>query len=333
MNTVLQIKKRNHMDLLANPADKGYPTDYFLSRIKGRRGQLVRDWRPLVFGVAPHESISPTRPRGLIGIKSPDDVWAYLVQEFRWVYAQMNRTLRRMFCSFFLYTELRTICICLRHVKEKSEGRTGELLAASLLSEEIKTILEMSRDINTAVAGIERIFSDVSREFGGLTELLDAEGLRAVEQRLTNTYLVHIMNTNLNPLIRDLFSRITDSRNIMSLFKYQRLNSKTEPIFIPGGSIAVDRLQEIVKKDDIFAVTALIRELTGIKAERPDPTLIEVSLYKGITRFLRRTGKDPFGAGPIMDYLWRCSIEAMNLGVLFYGKDLERDAVTAELVS
>jgi hypothetical protein len=33
-----------------------------------------------------------------------------------------------------------------------------------------------------------------------------------------------------------------------------------------------------------------------------------------------------------MDYLWRCSIEAMNLGVLFYGKDLERDIVIAELV-
>ena len=35
---------------------------------------------------------------------------------------------------------------------------------------------------------------------------------------------------------------------------------------------------------------------------------------------------------PILDYLWRCSIEAMNLSVLYHGRDLEREAVTAELV-
>ncbi len=331
MSVVVPVKRR-YMELLANPSDRGYPTDYLLSRIKGRRGQLVRDWRPLVYGANPLESMPPSRSRGLIGIKSPEDVWRYLVQEFRWVHGQMNGTLRRVFYPFFLYTELKTIYICFRHMKEKSEGRTGELLAASLLSEEIETVLTTTRDIDAAVKGIERIFCGVSKEFGGLMEVLDAEGLRGVEQRLTNAYLVHIMGTDLNPLIRDFFSHIIDSRNIMSLFKYQRLNSKIAPVIIPGGSIAVARIQEIIKKDDIFAVTSLIRELTGIKAEKPDPTLVEASLYKGITQFLRKTGKNPFGVGPIMDYLWRCSIEAMNLCVLFYGKDLERDAVTAELV-
>ncbi len=324
--------KRRRRDLLANPEDRGYPTDYLLSRIKGRRGLLVKDWRPLVFGAAPLESLSSSRYRGLISIKSPDDVWRYLVQEYRWIYVQMNGKLRRIFYSFFLYSELRTIFICLRHMKEKSEGRTGELLAYSLLSEEIKTVFATREDVVDAVKDIERMFRAVSSEFGGLTELLDAEGLRGVEQHLTNVYLMHTIDTDLDPLIRDFFSRIIDSRNIMSLFKYQRLNSKTMPIFISGGSIPVSRLQKIVKEDDIFAVTALIRELTGMKVDKPDPVLIESSLYKGITKFLRRTGNHPFGVGPIMDYLWRCSIEAMNLGILFYGKDVERDAVTAELV-
>jgi len=331
VSVFVQMKKR-HMDLLEYPEDRGYPTDYLLSRIKGRRGQLIRDWRSLVYDAAPLESLSSLRYRGLITVKSPDAVWKYLVQEYRWVYVQMNGTLRRIFYPFFLYTELRTIFICLRHLKEKSSWRTDELLAASLLSEEIKTVLATSADISTAIAGIERIFRTVSPDFGGLTGLLDEEGLRGVEQQMTNTYLVHTMGTDLNPLIRDLFSRIIDSRNVMSLFKYQRLNSNRAPVFIPGGSIAVARFKEIIKKDDIFAVTILIRELTGIKVDTPSPTLIEISLYKGITQFLRKRGKHPFGAEPIMDYLWRCSIEAMNLGVLFYGKDLERDIVTAELV-
>ena len=320
------------MDLLEHLEDRGYPTDYLLSRIKGRRGLLIRDWRQLVYDATPLESLSSSRYRGLASMKSPDAVWRFLVQEYRWVYVQMNGTLRRIFYPFFLYTELRTIFICLRHTKEKSAWRTDELLDASLLSEEIKTVLSTSGDISTAIAGIERIFRNVSPNFGGLSGILDEEGLRGVEQRLTNTYLVQTMGSDLNPLIRDFFSRIIDSRNIMSLFKYQRLESKAVPVFIPGGSITVPRLLEIIKKDDVFAVTALIRELTGIKADTPNPTLIESSLYKGITKFLRKTGKHPFGAEPILDYLWRCSIEAMNLGVLFYGKDLERDIVTAELV-
>jgi len=320
------------MDLLEHLEDRGYPTDYLLSRIKGRRGLLIRDWRPLVYDATPLESLSSSRYRGLASMKSPDAVWRFLVQEYRWVYVQMNGTLRRIFYPFFLYTELRTIFICLRHTKEKSAGITHDLLSASLLSDGIKKVLATSGDIAAAIAAIERIFLAESADFGGLTGILDEEGLRGVEQRLTNTYLVHTMDTDLNPLIRDFFKRIIDSRNVMSLFKYQRLNSKAAPVFIPGGSISVDRLQESIKKDDIFAVTALVRELTGIKADTPNPTLVESSLYEGITRFLRRAGKHPFGAEPIMDYLWRCSIEAMNLSVLFYGKDLERDIVTPELV-
>jgi vacuolar-type H+-ATPase subunit C/Vma6 len=51
-----------------------------------------------------------------------------------------------------------------------------------------------------------------------------------------------------------------------------------------------------------------------------------------MTRRLQRSGRDPFGVAPILDYLWRCSIEAMNLNVLYHGRDIERDAVAAELV-
>jgi vacuolar-type H+-ATPase subunit C/Vma6 len=60
--------------------------------------------------------------------------------------------------------------------------------------------------------------------------------------------------------------------------------------------------------------------------------MVELALYKGMTRWLRKEGREPFGAGPILDYLWSCSIEAMNLSVLYQGKDLERDIVAAELV-
>jgi vacuolar-type H+-ATPase subunit C/Vma6 len=59
---------------------------------------------------------------------------------------------------------------------------------------------------------------------------------------------------------------------------------------------------------------------------------VEVALYQGITKFLRGEGKDPLDAALILDYLWRCSLEVMNLSLLLEGKDLEREEAAAELV-
>ncbi len=320
------------MELLESPEDRGYPAEYLLSRIRGRRASLITDWRPLISEAVPLEYLSPSRYGGLATDKTPEGVWRSFVREYRWVYVQMNRTLREAFKPFFLYTELRTLFICLRHLKDKNTGRIDSLLAVSLLSDEIKGVLNTSKDIHSAVAGIERLFLSLSNGFRGLTEIADAEGLRGVEGRLTNTYLVHTLNAKLHPLMRDFFIRIIDSRNIISLYKYLRMNITAPLTFIPGGAIPETRLGEILKKKDLFGIGSLIREISGIKMEIPGATQIENALYRGITKFLKKAGKDPLGIGLILDYLWRCSIEAMNLSLLFYGKDLERDAIAAELV-
>jgi len=320
------------MDFLEKPSDRGYPVEYLLSRIKGRRARLIRDWKSLIYGGPLLESLASPQYRRQASIRSPEDVWGNLFKEYRWVYGQMNNEHRQIFQPFFLYSELRTICICLRHMKENKGGPVNNLIEVSMLSEDIKQILTTSSDTTAAVAGLERIFSSLSKEFTGLGELFDAEGLRGIEQRLTNTYLTYSMAAKMHPLMKAFFSRIIDARNIMSLYKCLRLEIATPPVFLPSGSISVAKLQAVLRSGDLFGITSLIREFIGIRIDNPEPTLVEVSLYKGITRYLRKEGKEPFGVGPLLDYLWRCSIEAMNLSMLFQGKDLEREAVIAELV-
>ncbi len=104
------------------------------------------------------------------------------------------------------------------------------------------------------------------------------------------------------------------------------------PSLIPGGLVPEARLSAAAKSGDLIAVGSLTEELTGVPVERPDPTLVELALYRGITGWLKKAGRDPFGVAPILDYLWRCSIEAMNFSVLYHSRDLEREAVSAELV-
>jgi len=320
------------MELLCSPVDRGYPAEYLLARIKGRRARLIRDWKRLIFDAGLFDASPPSIPDGMFKIKSPVSIGAELVREYRWVYEQMNRQLRRIFAPFFLYTELRTVFMCLRRLKDRKAGALDELLATSLLSDTVKDILLVSEDLKTAVARIETLFSSQSPRYAGLAVTLESEGLRGVEQQLTDRYLAETVRSRLHPLMKEFFSRLIDARNALSLYKFLRLDLTKQPTFIAGGSVPEARLQEIAKSDDLLRACALIQELTGVSVDRPDPTSIELALYRGMTRWLRKAGRDPFGVAPILDYLWRCSIEAMNLRVLYYGRDLERETIAAEIV-
>ena len=320
------------MELLRSPADRGYPADYLLARIKGRRSHLIRDWKRLSFDAGLFDASPASIPDGLFKVKSPVSIGAELVREYRWVYEQMNRRLRGIFSPFFLYTELRTVFMCLRRLKDRKTGALDELLAASLLSDTVKDTLMVSEDLKAAVVRIETFFSSQSPRFAGLAVTLDKEGLRGVEQQLTDRYLAETVRSRLHPIMKEFFSRLIDARNAMSLYKYLRLDLTKQPAFIDGGTVPEAKLQEIARSDDMVKACALIQELTGVPVERPDPTSVELALYRSMTRWLRKAGRDPFGVAPILDYLWRCSIEAMNMRILYYGRELEREVIAAEIV-
>lgn len=319
-------------NLLEIIEDRGYPTEYLLSRIRGRRSKLIKDWNAVIYGIGSLEHLYLERYRGFVLEKSPEGVWKVLIREFRWVYTQMNGQLRDIFWPFFLYSELRTLFICLRNLQNRKTERTNELLTMSLISNSIKNVLTISKDIPSAVASIEKIFLLLSGNFTGLTGTLETKGLRGVEQQLTNRFLSHVVNMELHSLIRIFFIWIIDSRNIMSLYKYLRMNAKTIPSFIPGGGLGEELLMDILEKEDFAAIGSLIYKFTGIRIKTISPSQVERTLYAGITRLLKKEGREPHGIGLILDYLWRCSIEAMNLGVLLYGKDLERDMIKEEMI-
>jgi vacuolar-type H+-ATPase subunit C/Vma6 len=320
------------MELLRKRPDPGYPVEYLLSRIRGRRSRLIRDWRPLLYDTGLYESLPAARTGGFQKDKRANAVWRDLLAEYQWVYSQMNQQLRDTFFSFFLYAELRTIIICLRHHVDEKAGKVDDILDRSLLSDEVKNALLNSTDLPAGVRGIERLFSALSDRFSSLGRTLESSGLRGVEQRLIGTYLSVMIDADLHRLLNMFFSRLIDARNIMGLYKYLRLGLKVQPEFIAGGVIPAMRLKGIMEKDDLPGVALLIRAFTGIAIERPDSTAIELALYRAMTRWLKKEGRDPFGIAPILDYLWQCSIEAMNLSVLHSTRDLERDLVAAELV-
>jgi len=320
------------MELLLGLEDRGYPVEYLLSRIRGRRAELIKDWKVLLFDASPLDVLLSPRARGSVSKASPDAVWRRLIKEYRWVYSQMNKRLRETFSLYFLYSELRTVFICLRHIKDGKAARFEELLNESLLSTKLRSLLMSAKDLPTAVAGVSRMFAALSPEFEQINDRLEDEGLRGVERRLTNRYLAYAASTASDALIRAFMARMVDSRNLIRLIECVQQDAVGLPDFIDHGSIPLARLNAIQGKRDLSAANALIREYTGEKNDLADAVQTEHALYAGTSKYLRLAGRDIVGMAPILDYLWQCSIEAMNLSILFYGKDIERDVISAELV-
>ena len=318
-------------DLLLRGRTGGYPVEYLLSRVRGRRSRLIRDWKPLLYGMTAAEYLASPQYQGFVRQRSLDGLWQSLQEEHQWVFSQLDEAMRSVVAPYLLYAELRTITSCLRLLRGGKGQETARVLSDSLLCGKLKHALS-GGDAESAVDAVEGMFSALGPAFRGMRDVYEGKGLRELERMLVGQYLEWVLGGRLHPVLRELFRRIVDARNILSLYRSLRLSARDASVFLRGGTVAVERLADLQKRDDLFATVALVRHAAGITIAAPDPALIEVSLYRGITRYLGKEGRDPLGVALLIEYLWRCSLEVTNLSLLFAGKDLEREAVAAELV-
>ena len=152
-----------------------------------------------------------------------------------------------------------------------------------------------------------------------------------MERWLTNRYLEHAVTLSLHPVIKKFFVHTIDSRNLITLYKGLRWDLKGEADFVRCGSISGRPLKAAADKGDMFHVLGMIQAFTGVIVQTPDATSVEKALYKGMTHLLRREGREPSGIALILDYLWRCSMEIRNLGILIHGEGIDRDILRTEL--
>lgn len=318
-------------ELLEKVPDHGYPDVYLLSRIRGKKSRLIRDWSPFISSPSPHEQLPEGHYQRISDDRSSEGIWRSLLTEYRWVYHQMNEQLRNVFSPFFLHAELKTLFICLRNLKGMKTSMMKETLSVSLFSNEMKHILVASADARSAVPLIEEQFLCMSERFRGISEIMLQKGLKGFERAVTERFLSIQAGAKLNPLLRNFFEHLIDARNMLALAKFLKLETEEENPFLPGGTIDAEKLTGIFESKELPAAERVLREVTG-QSGSLDPIAVEASFYRKIDRSLKNAGRMPLGIGPVLNYLWRCSIEAMNLSVIFYGQELKRDIVAAELI-
>jgi hypothetical protein len=310
------------MEFLQEISDSGYPAEYLLARIHGRRLSLLSDWDTVMSGADTAEYPA----------SSPSGIRERHLKEPAWAYRQMNNGLRNIFRPYLMYSELNTLLTCLRYKAGKGTGpERGRLLYFSLLSKGIKDELKTDTDVPSVLDILGKKVSFIHGHCD-VKQLFLKDGFKGAEQGTTSALFKHIFNMDIHPLIKRFFIFIADARNIITLHKHLRWETTSGPFFIDGGDIKKTVLNKILLSYDTDALDSLVFKQTGLRIEGPDAARVENGLQRRLTGNIKKWERECPDAGLVLDYLWRCAMEAKNLSIIYHGREIDRGILKEELV-
>lgn len=319
--------------LLELPQRK-YPEDYFISRIRGGRSRLIKDWDRALYSTDLREFI-----REFHYDLEDSSFIKPLLKRYRWLYSEMNDRLREVFWPYFLLYELKTLIICLRYIKTGHNEDAEELLRLSLLSSEIRDIVLFSEDLDTTIRRLMDFFAEEYAEFLNGYEVFHRKGLQGFEIFIYGRFLQYLLTLNLQRHIRTFITYQIDMRNILGLYKSIKWEGMTPPEFLPGGKLNVRELERILIQRDLNLFSSILRRLTGLSGVgSPEnhqifggASNIEDILLKGLSTRLRKKSYEE-NIGLILHYLWSLYIQLRNLGTILSATGIERAELKEEIL-
>jgi len=321
------------MEFLQEIKDRGYPTDYLLARIHGRRLSLMRDWDKALAGPDISEYLMSTHYREFMTARLSEGIWKRFLRESAWVYHQMNNELRNIFQPYFMYSELNTLLTCLRYKSGKgNDVEIGRVLEFSLISDKIKDVLKMDTDILSVLFLLGKKLAFIPGKPAGLEQVYLKHGLSGVEQKITKALLEYIISPGIHPVMRGFFTFTADSRNIITLHKRLRWETASAPVFISGGSIKEAVLKKTAYSYKPEELADLVYKQTGLRLEGPDAVSAENALLKRLTGKIKKWEREYPDIGLVLNYLWRCAMEAKNLSIIYHGREIDKNILKEELV-
>lgn len=309
-------------ELLRDIASDGYPTDYLLARVRARRAALTADWGAI-------------RARGLPADVTDDVIWERFLRELGWLRSQVSRRLRASVDPLFGLFELKTVVLCLRNKAVQRNAEIERLLAASQVSDAVCRVLMQESEVPAAVASIAVALEPADDDARSLQRSYAEAGLKGFETRLTRDYLGCMNSARLHPPVREFFASFVDLRNLMTLYKQLRWEVVDAEAFLPGGTIAVPRLQRIGAARDTDGLDRLVREIVG-RAAPPLATAegsLETILLGSLSSRIRRLSREEDPVGTVVDYAWRVYIHARNQSLLLHAGHFDPAGLEQELVA
>lgn len=276
------------MKLLDSTKPAELPTEALLARLRSRRAQI-----DLV-----------------------DPVAASTTEATIWVYQRLNRSLRKRLEPFFEVLAMRNLTLQLRYVL------AGEVPTAlpnkSLLAKPLRQLISGMGENQSLIAQLEAALVSDYPFAANLTLTYRQQGPGGVERQLADGMLVDALERSRNDFLKTILSYLIDMRNCLMLSRLWRWQVRQPPALTAGGHLDRNELRRIWTNHDSERLVRLAERLTGEPLRSGNlhgeaTTAMEQAFLHGLTKLLRRLGRDPLGAAVIIDYLWRTELAMHNL--------------------
>lgn len=273
------------MKLLAPTRPAELPTEALLARLRSRRAAIV-----------------------LAADQMPDSPATDVVC---WVYKRLNRRLRSRLAPFLDLLAMRNLILILRYTLV-GDTPPVVLLSNSLLAEPLKRLVTTTEETETTIAQLEVALVRDYPFVAGLTSTYQNQGPGGLEQQLTEGILLYSLARANHDVLKGTLRYMIDMRNCLLINRLWRWQVSQAPPLTTGGMLATTSLQRIWVAHDSDRLTSLTARLTGEQLASPETIGVEQSLLRGLTRLLRRGGRDPLGLAVVIEYLWLAQLAVHN---------------------
>ena len=228
-----------------------------------------------------------------------------------WVYKRLNNGLRSRLTPFLDLLALRNLILTLRYTLI-GDIPPAVLLSNSLLAEPLQQLVRATGKSETTIAQLEVALADDYPFVTGLTSTYQNQGPGAVEQQLTEGLLLHSLARAKHDVLKATLRYLIDMRNCLMINKLWRWQVRQAPPLTTGGMLAIPGLQRIWIAHDSARLASVTSRLAGEPLIATETIGMEQSLLRGLTRLLRRAGRDPLGLAVVIEYLWLAQLAVHN---------------------
>jgi len=247
-----------------------------------------------------------------------------------WVYKRLNSRLRKQLEAFLDQLAMRNLILTLRYTFA-GETPPAALLNNSLLAKPLQQLVTTTGETETTIARLEAALSSDYPFAVGLSATYQNQGPGGVEQRLADGILQHGLARAGDNIIKATLRYLIDVRNCLMINKLWRWQVIQAPLLTTGGLLATTSLQQIWATHDSDRLTRLTTRLAGEALLITETIGMEQSLLRGLTRFLRRAGRDPLGLAVVIEYLWLAQL-AIHNQLLRQALALDREELLEEVL-
>ena len=292
------------MKLLAPTQPAELPTEALLARLRGRRG--------------------------LIDLRADQITETPATDVVNWVYKRLNSCLRQQLEACLDQLARRNLILALRYTFA-GETPPAALWNNALLAKPLRRLVATTGESETTIARLEAALSSNYPFVVGLSVVYQNQGPGGVEQRLADGILHHGLVRAGNRTLKATLRYLIDVRNCLMINKLWRWQTSQAPRLTTGGLLATTSLQQIWASHDSERLARLTSRLAGQALLATEAIAMEQSLLQGLTRFLRRAGRDPLGLAVVIEYLWLAQLASHNQ-LLRQALALDREELLEEVL-